>query len=547
MTEVKDATPREVLAEVNFEEIELSKLIESRRNPRKAFDATAMRGLVESIKRYGVLTPLIVRAVGNDGKFEILAGARRSRASREAGLEKVPCRVIEAENDLALDVIVVENLQRQNVHPLEEADSFAEILELSGGDLHGLCNKVGKDRPYVMKRLALNKLVDSGKKMFLQGKMSEGHAMLISRLTPEDQKDAMEYLENDEPSVTIMREWIESTLMLDLAKAGFSKTDPALDKKAGPCTTCPKRTGCSKDLFDDIKSGDRCTDVECFQGKMRAHITQLENALRGKGYKVYGVYESYQSKPGKGTLASGQWVEIKKKDFCDNAAKMIILDQPRAGHYVDGCANLENCKIHGRTGMHGSNSTMQEQTRKQVLANKIEAEVRLRTFKLIYEKQEKLTVSDKRLLAEHCFSRLWFGAKVRLCRALGIEPKVSKIGGKDYETPFSRVVTEAVKEETLDKLLISLACGGDLDPNYRHAENIDFYANKLKLDVKAIETEVKASFEKKSKKMPKEKPIEAEGKKPKKAKAKSVAKAQTKPMEVDPLEHSEGMGDDLPE
>lgn len=544
MTEVKDATPREQLAEANFEEIELSKLIESRRNPRKAFDETAMRGLIESIKRYGVLTPLIVRAVGNDGKFEILAGARRSRASREAGLKTVPCRIVEAENDLALDVIVVENLQRQNVHPLEEADSFAEILEISGGDVDGLCNKVGKDKPYVKKRLALNKLIDAGKKMFLQGKMSEGHAMLISRLVPEDQKDAMEYLEADEPSVTIMREWIESTLMLDLAKAGFSKTDPELNKKAGPCTTCPKRTGCSKDLFDDIKSGDRCTDAECFQGKMRAHITQLEAALRSKGNKVYGVYESYRHKPDKGALASGDWVEIKKKDFCDNAAKLIILDQPRAGHYIDGCANLKNCKIHGRTGMHGSNATQQDQMRKQMRAQKIEGEIRVRLFKQVYEKQGEITVEDKRVLAQHCFSRLWFGAKVRLCKAMGIEPKVSKLGGKDYETPFENVLKDFQKSESLDKVLVAISCAGDLDPK-SNSDSLDHHVGKLKIDREEVKKVVTVLFDKKAKKTPNETPVGEKPKPKNKAKAKSGAKPQTKPS-ADPLELSEGT-EELPE
>lgn len=552
MTEVKDASPREMIAEGSFEEVELSKLIESRRNPRKAFDEKANAELVESIKRYGVLTPLIVRAVGNDGKFEILAGARRSRASREAGLKTVPCRIVKVENDTALEVIVVENLQRANPHPLEEASSFAEILELSNGDVDGLCNTLGKKRSYVEKRLALNNLIDAGKKEFLQGKFKEDHAILIARLNPEEQKDALDYYKNDEPSPNVLREWIESELMLDLSKSGFSKQDEKLIPKAGPCTTCPKRTSVSKELFDDIKAGDRCTDGACFKLKMQAHIANLEKALKEKGKRVYGIYDGYQSKVAKGALPSGKWVEIKKRDFCEKAATGIILDYGRAGHFIDICADLEHCKIHGKTGMHGSTGTQQEAMRKQMLANKKEAEVRLRVFKQVYEKQGVLDLEAKRIVTEGYYERLWFAAKVRLCKAMGLEPKVSKLGGKDYDRPFKDMLDDVRKDETMDKILVAIASAGDLDPNCTNGY-LDSFQDLLKVDREAIEKEVAESFAKKAKKMPKQgkiakgktpEVIDQREKKPKKAKkAASGAQPQTQPYVPDPLENSDSGGD----
>lgn len=555
MAEVKDATPREMLAEANFERIELSKLIESRRNPRKVFDEKAQADLVESIKRYGVLTPLIVRAVGNDGKFEILAGARRYRASIAAGEKDAPCRVVEVENDTALEVIVVENLQRQNVHPLEEAESFREILELSNGDMAGLCNKVGKKRSFVEKRLILIKLADKGKKLFASGKMTEAHAMLIARLTPVDQKQAFEYFEQDEPSIGALRQWIEGELMLEIAKAPWDKADAHLVMKAGPCTTCPKRTAVSKELFDDIKAGDRCTDGECFKTKMRAHITNVEKSLKAQGNKVYGIYESYRQKAETGTLLQGHWLEIKKKDFCDRAAKGIYLEHGNAGRFIDICVVPDQCNIHGRKSMHGSTGTQQEAERKKAIANRKEAEIRLRVFKEIQAKQGVLDVEMKRVVAEHAYDRLWFAAKVRLCKAMGLEPKVSKMGGKDYDVPFKALLDKAKTQYDLDKLLVGITLGGELDPNC-HSDFMSGFEETLKVDRKSIEKEVDVMFEKK-KKLPKEKAkakakhkVDAVDQRNKKAVAKKGAKPPSEPAkkyEPDPLENSDSGGEGLDE
>jgi len=536
MAEVKDATPREMIAESEFESLALSNLIESKRNSRKVFDAKAQADLVESIKRYGVLSPLIVRPVGNAGKYEIIAGARRFRASGEAGLKEVPCRVVKVENDTALEVIVVDNLQRENVHPLEEAESFRELLDLSEGDMEGLCNTVSKKPAYVTKRLALLNLSDKGKKMYLAGKMTEGHAVLLARLQPKDQKEATEFLENEGSSVSGLKDWIESELLMEIVKAPWDKADPALVPKAGPCTTCPKRTSVSKELFDDVKVGDRCTDGECFKGKMQAHIANLEKSLKGSGHKVYGIYKGYRSKAESGALLQGHWTELKKKtDICERAAIGIFLDSERAGRFIDICPVPDNCKIHGRRTMHGDNDAQRERMRKEMRAQRLDAEVRLRLFKLVYEKHGPLAIEDKMVLAEHGFNRLWFAAKVRLCKAMGIEPKISKHGHKDFETPFAEMLKDISKEATLDKVLVAISMAGDLDPKAGDPKNIDLYAKRLKIDHSAVEKEVADSFAKKEKKLPKAKGDS----KPKKGAAKKGAKPPSKPS-ADPLEHSEG-------
>ena len=538
MGEVKDATPREMIAESEFENVKLSDLIESKRNSRKVFDAKAQEDLVESIKRYGVLSPLIVRPVGNNGKYEIIAGARRFRASRGAGLDEVPCRVVKVENDTALEVIVVDNLQRENIHPLEEAESFNEILDLSEGDMEGLCAKVGKKPTYVTKRLVLLKLSDKAKKLYLSGGMEEGHAMQLARLTPVDQKRAVEFVDEEGPSIMALRAWIESEIMLDISKTPWDKADAALHPKAGPCTTCPKRTSVAKELFDDIKAGDRCTDGECFKTKMSKHIDNLTKSLQEGGKtKVYGLYESYRKKAEPGTLLNEHWQEIKKRDFCEKAATGIFLEFEHAGRYIDICVLPATCKIHGMKGLHGNNGAEREKMRKEMRAQRLDGEVRLRLFKLITEKQGTIEFEEKVVLAEHSFNRLWFAAKVRLAKALGIVPKASKYGGKDYETPFiSFLKNELTKEVQVDRILVAIAMAGDLDTKTGKPANIDYFSGRLKIDRKAVEKEVAEAFAKKEKKVPKPKDNPKKKGGSKKA-PKAPAESQPEP---DPLEHSDG-------
>jgi len=497
--------PKQAFQGSIFRDVKLDRLIESRRNPRQSWDEAAMADLVESVKRYGILTPLIVRPVGNDEKYEILAGARRFRAAREAGLDALPCRVVEVENDTALEVIVVENLQRKDIHPLEEADGFAEILDLSNGDVGGLSAKVGKKPAYVTKRLSLLKLVEKGKKLFLAGKIAEPHAMMISRLQPADQKAALEYVKDEEVSISALRDWIEQEVMRDLSKTSFSKTDTQLVPKAGSCEKCPKRTGCSKDLFDDIKQSDRCMDGACFKLKMQAHIAELEKSLQAAGYKVYGLWESYHNEAAPdGVLKQDRWLEIKKKDFCEKAAKGVFLDHQRAGQYADICADREHCKIHGSQGPHGKTPAEREKTRKDNLRQRIEKETRLRVFQKVQERQGIIDLEGLRILCTHSFERLWHGAKIGFAKAIGCPPRKSKYGGFDFN-PVEKLIKGFSTPDQAAKFMVGVLCANDLDP---HASStaLSYFAAEHKIDWKPVRDEVAAGLEKKAKRMLREAP-----------------------------------------
>lgn len=155
--------------------------------PRKQLDPQAMQELVESIKEKGVLQPILVRPKG-DG-YEIIAGERRWRAALEAGLEKVPVIVKEVSDKEALELALVENLQRQDLNPMEEAEAYRVLIEEFGYTQQEVAQKVGKDRSTVANALRLLKLPPEAKEALRKGQISAGHArVLLSVEDPERQR-----------------------------------------------------------------------------------------------------------------------------------------------------------------------------------------------------------------------------------------------------------------------------------------------------------------------------------------------------------------------
>jgi ParB family chromosome partitioning protein len=158
----------------------------SSHQPRKTIDEASIKGLSRSIKESGIIQPLIVRprARGKPG-WELVAGERRWRAARMAGLDQVPVVVRDMDDREALALSLVENLQREDLNPLEEAEVYQRLMREFNYTQEGLANKVGKDRSTIANSLRLLKLPIEVKKEILSGNLSEGHARVI--LTMESQ------------------------------------------------------------------------------------------------------------------------------------------------------------------------------------------------------------------------------------------------------------------------------------------------------------------------------------------------------------------------
>ncbi len=157
--------------------------------PRKSFDDDALSDLADSIREHGIIQPLTVRKLSS-GYYQIIAGERRWRAARMAGLSEVPALVIEADDRKAMELALIENLQREDLNPLEEAEGYRSLIESFSLTQEEAAERVGKSRSAVANALRLLSLTDEVRKMLVDGALSAGHARALLPLTPQLQKKA---------------------------------------------------------------------------------------------------------------------------------------------------------------------------------------------------------------------------------------------------------------------------------------------------------------------------------------------------------------------
>lgn len=150
-------------------------------NPRRQFDEEALGELAESIREHGVLQPLVVRVrdVAEGGGFTLIAGERRWRAAQRAGLKDVPVVVKEASDSLAFELALVENLQRRDLNPIEEAEGYRRLLDEHGYTHEHLARQVSRDRTTIVNTLRLLKLPPTVRALVIEGRLSSGHARAL--------------------------------------------------------------------------------------------------------------------------------------------------------------------------------------------------------------------------------------------------------------------------------------------------------------------------------------------------------------------------------
>ncbi len=305
------------------------------------FGKDKLEQLAESIRAVGVQQPAIVREVERKMTggsvvviFELVAGERRWRAAKLAGLTALPCIVRELDDATALRIQIIENLQRDDVHPLDEAHGFQRLLEAGKYDVESIAKEVGRSASYVYQRLKLQDLVPAARKLLVDGKITAGHAILIARLAPEQQERALnDGLWDYGPDIVPVRDlddWIHQEILMDLAKVPFAKDDGELLPAVGTCKACQKRTGYQPALFADICKRDYCTDPKCFNAKQDALVARRQKELASEEHLV--VTEGYVHKAG--LVSHFDWVEIKKSE--PGAVRVLVADGPGRGRLTWG-------------------------------------------------------------------------------------------------------------------------------------------------------------------------------------------------------------------
>jgi ParB family chromosome partitioning protein len=157
--------------------------------PRKTFDEEALRGLAESIETHGVIQPVMLRKNGKG--YELIAGERRWRAARKAGLKEVPAIVRDLTEEENALFAIIENMQREDLNPMEEAAAFRNIMDLYGMTQEAVSKSVGKSRPYIANTLRLLKLPQEIRDMIVQGTLTPGHAKAIGGIEDENRQIAI--------------------------------------------------------------------------------------------------------------------------------------------------------------------------------------------------------------------------------------------------------------------------------------------------------------------------------------------------------------------
>ncbi len=281
-------------------------------NPRKTFDPARLDELTASIKASGVHQPVLLRPLPPDRlqdtahqsprpEFELVAGERRWRASKAAGLEAIPAMVRAMTDEEVLEIQVVENLQRDDLTALEEAQGYEVLMQHSGITAEQVAEKIGKSRTYVFNRLKLMDLGQDGREALRMGMLDASKALLLARIpdTTLQVKALQEILRPNHPegvmSARMAGDWIRSRYMLKLEQAPFNMSDTSFVQ--GSCSGCLKRTGAAPDIFADVKGADVCTDPSCYDNKVQVHRTRVRDALEESGHTVIDEREAKEIMP----------------------------------------------------------------------------------------------------------------------------------------------------------------------------------------------------------------------------------------------------------
>jgi ParB/RepB/Spo0J family partition protein len=281
---------------------------ESPTNPRKTFPA--QDELVASVAAKGILSPLLVRPKGD--AFEVCFGHRRLRAAREAGLLTVPAIVRVMEDADFEDAQLIENIQRQDLTELEEADSYARLLE-KGHTGEEIAAKVGKTKAYVYARAKLAELGKEGRNALATGDLDPSTAVLLARLPAKLQRNAtLDLVEKvKEGHLETYRERKQHLfwhVFRQLDRAAWAHDDAELVPEAGACSTCPKGSIANEELRGGARGSGVCTDLECWDRKAAAvYQLKVENV------KIAGG-RAMTSKEEKGAFTKTRWDGGKELD-----------------------------------------------------------------------------------------------------------------------------------------------------------------------------------------------------------------------------------------
>lgn len=178
-----------------IQDIELDKIVPNRYQPRREFSDDSIKELAETLDKDGLLQPIVVREDGED-QYEIIAGERRYRAAKSLNWETIPAIVNNMNDDQAASLALIENLQREDLNPIDEAKAYTNLMKLNDLTQTALANDMGKSQSYVANKLRLLKLDDDVQKALIEGKITARHGRALLNLSNDDQERVLKEIED---------------------------------------------------------------------------------------------------------------------------------------------------------------------------------------------------------------------------------------------------------------------------------------------------------------------------------------------------------------
>lgn len=289
---------------------------------RKRFNQAKLDELAASVKAKGVAQPILIRPVTPTAEapqqYEIVAGERRFRASIMAGRHTIPAMLRTLSDVEALELQILENLQRDDPHELEEAEGYERLMFERNYTVDQLADKLKKSRSYIYGRLKLCALTSSVREQFLDGVFTAAAALLIARIpNPALQVKAAKEIsapdwQGNPMSYRAQRDLLRQRFMLDLKTAVFPIKDAALLTEVGSCIECPKRSGNQQDAFEGEKHENLCTDPDCFAEKTAAHSKKAKQKAEARGQTVISGDEAKKIMPNSYSNLKGGYADVDK-------------------------------------------------------------------------------------------------------------------------------------------------------------------------------------------------------------------------------------------
>jgi ParB/RepB/Spo0J family partition protein len=502
-----------------FAMIPLDEIRESGSNPRKTFGQKSLDELTESVRERGVLEPILVRPadeMAGEGiavtRYEIVAGTRRFRASKAAGLYEIPSIVHDVDDVTALEMRVTENLHREDVHPLEEAQGYRELLDTGRyGEgrvgVEALAARMNCSVSYVYQRLKLLDLIPAAQEALVAGRIVIGHAILLVRLSELQQASLLSTMEANkhrEWSVADAKNFCDREFFCRLKDIPWGFEDATLVEEEPACSKCFKRTGHDAVLFDEAPTDDRCLDKSCFDAKRAAFVKrQLKAAKEFPGGVIQLTGADWART--KTLEYLGDFVEVEKETLGAKAAVLVdhtdLANEGRLTYVVAKQSKEGKAAAKGRE-LSDQEKHQKEREREERLKQDIARQYRLDVLEAIWSQAKDGLDFEAGDVVRRAVARLFDIARldVRMIagKVLGLKPVMVKDWqGKEKPTYEGCLASnpEALEGDGWIRMLLYLAWAEAAKNGYAY-ESAEACALAFEVDLEQVRAEAALKHEK---------------------------------------------------